>query len=56
MMAKDDELYQAVKAARPDLYAEICAFASTFGGGYEDIDVSTRYQVERFCMSLVRPQ
>ena len=51
----DDQLYDKVKMDNPRLYAEICAFASTFGKGdyTEHIDLATRAQVEKFCMSLV---
>ena len=49
-----DQIYDQVKMDSPRLYSEICAFASTFGKGdyTEHIDLSTRAQVEKFCMSL----
>jgi len=52
-MGKDDEMYLTVKRLNPELYASICAFASVVGSPGDDIDISTRYSIERFCMSLV---
>jgi len=50
-----DQLYAQVKLHDLDIYAQICAFASTFGQarGTEVIHLATRAQVEKFCMSLV---
>lgn len=49
------KVYDQVKLQDPDIYAQICAFASTFGQarGTEVIHLATRAQVEKFCMSLV---
>ncbi len=53
-MGKDDKPYLLVKQKHPEIYRAICGFASVFGKWGEDtISLSTRYQVERFCMSLV---
>ncbi len=53
-----DQLYAQVKLHDPDIYAQICAFASTFGQarGTEVIHLATRAQVETFCMSLIAQQ
>lgn len=47
-----DSQYQQLKALNPECYESIVAFSSTFGGGDEDISVATRYQVERYCISM----
>lgn len=44
--------YRQLKAIAPEVYENIVAFASTFGSGEEEISVATRYQVERYCISL----
>jgi hypothetical protein len=51
---RDDELYLTVKRGDKPTYDMICAFASTFGKADENIGLLTRYQVERFCMALVK--
>lgn len=53
-----DNIYDQVKMDDPGMYQQICAFASTFGKGdyTEHIDLATRAQVEKFCMSLVAKQ
>ncbi len=52
---RDDELYRFIKEHDGHSYEMICAFASTFGNREEEISLVIRYQVERFCMSLVKP-
>lgn len=52
-MVNDDEMYLTVKRLNPELYTNICAFASVVGSPGDKIDISTRYRIERFCMSLV---
>lgn len=51
-----DTCYATVRMFDRETFDQIVAFASTFGTpgiDYTEIDVKTRYQVERFCMNLV---
>ena len=47
-----DSQYRQLKAIDPMCYANIVAFASTFGNGEDEISVATRYQVESYLISL----
>jgi len=49
-----DAIYAEVKLNNPQQFEKIVAFASTFGQPGEDIDGTTRYQVEKFCMELAK--
>lgn len=45
-----DKHYEYVKKHDPQAFGDICAFASTFGGPYEDLSIATRYQVESYVL------
>lgn len=48
---RDDASYERVKRRDPDLYRQICAFASLVGTE-DDLSPATRYEIERYCMGL----
>lgn len=47
------ERYAYMKDKQPDVYKEIVAFSSTFGGE-KAMDISIRAEVEDYCMGLAR--
>lgn len=49
---RTDALYKLVRESDINAYQRICAFAYVFGQRDEKIDIATRVQVERFCMSI----